>query len=435
MRRPFPAAYLRLVAALLLSLSLCSCTGAQAVSAPDPTPFPAAEGLRVAVASDLHFDPENTDKSGGANAVFYNPELIDALLWDARRQGAQILLLTGDLVNGGRTHRHEALAEKLRRAEEAGLSVYVLPGNHDLGPVTQTEFARIYEELGYGEALSRDPASLSYCVVRDGLMLLMMDTGGYGAGTVDLPGAQARSGDGALLARSTLAWAETMLQEAGRQGLHVLCAGHFNLLPAISRRADAEGYYLENGERFASLLRTCGVPLYLSGHQHIRAVWQENGLTELMNEYLLAYPTGYSILDVTAETLRCLPRRVDVDAWAAENGQTDPLLLGYAAWQQEVLRSYAEDNVRYMSALGPLAKRESRQAADFFYAVMDAFWRGELHARRAELEAMPGCGIFFRCAEGYAYGWWLRDLMENVSPLMSGFSLRWEQGMNQGGTQ
>ena len=71
--------------------------------------------LRIAVASDLHLDPDNTDKSLGSEVV-YSLELVDALLWDARQQGAEMLLLTGDLVNGGKPHRHEALAEKLHRA-------------------------------------------------------------------------------------------------------------------------------------------------------------------------------------------------------------------------------------------------------------------------------------------------------------------------------
>ena len=36
---------------------------------------------------------------------------------------------------------------------------------------------------------------------------------------------------------------------------------------------------------------------------------------------------------------------------------------------------------------------------------------------------MPGAVPFYRCAEGYAYGWWLRDLLENVSPLLKGYTL------------
>ena len=37
-----------------------------------------------------------------------------------------------------------------------------------------------------------------------------------------------------------------------------------------------------------------------------------------------------------------------------------------------------------------------------------------------------GAEPFYRCAEGYAYGWWLKDLLENVSPLLKGYTLKWK---------
>ncbi|MBR1457649.1 MAG: metallophosphoesterase [Oscillospiraceae bacterium] len=412
-------------ALLLAALLVCTLAGCGAESAAKPPalePLPAPEGLRIAVASDLHLDPDHTDKSTPSQ-VAYNLELVDALLWDARQQGAELLLLTGDLVNGGKPHRHEALAEKLRRAEETGLSVYVLPGNHDLAPIGQQEFAAYYAPFGYEEASSRDLASLSYCVKRDGLMLLMMDTGGYIAGAIDLPGAAPRGDNEAFLSEITLRWAEAMLREAREEGLFVLAAGHYNLLPEISRGSENSGYYLENGERFARLLREYGVPLYLSGHMHLRALYEEDGLTELLTEYLLAYPTGYSVLDLTDGALRYTPRRVDVDAWAAQTGQDDEVLLHYAAWQQQNLYDYSVENVAYMSQRNPLRKREMDRAADFFYAVMNAYWDGTLYERRAELEAMRGYEPFFRCAQGYAYGRCLKDLIASASPGLRGFTL------------
>ena len=409
---------------VLLMLAGCGAKQAEAITPPAPSALPEAWGLRVAVASDLHLDPDNTNKSAAAlSAAGYNMELVDALLWDAKEQGAAFLLLTGDLVNGGKPHRHEALTAKLRRAEEAGLPVYALPGNHDLAPVGQQEFAAYYAEFGYDEAWSRDAASLSYCILREDAALLMMDMGGYSLGAIDLPGAGVRQSNEAFLSEETLRWAETMLQEAKRRGLPVFCAGHFNLLTAESRNPKASGYHVENGERFAALLRKYQVPLYLSGHTHVRAVYQEQGLTEQVTEYLLSYPTGYSILDLEGDRLRCLPRRVDVSAWAKQSGQTDPALLDYAAWQQEQLQSYSVENVRYMAERNPISRGEQEQASAFFYAVMDAFYNGELYDRREEMKAMPGYAPFFRCAEGYAYGWWLRELIDNVSPLLKGYTI------------
>ncbi len=408
-----------LAALLLAALLLAGCGGTEIdLQIPVFPPIPAAEGLRIAIASDLHLNPDYTESSEG-DAAAYNLELADALLRDAKEQGAALLLLTGDLVNGGKEHRHAALIEKLRRAEADGLSVYVLPGNHDLAPIGQTAFAALYADFGYDEAFSRDAASLSYCVLRADCALLMLDTGGYPADCIDLPGAAPRSGNEAFLGEETLRWAEEMLREAQRRKLPVLCAGHYNLLT----RTERSGYHVENGERLTALLRAYRVPLYLSGHIHTRAVLREEGLTELVTEYLLGYPTGYSLLDLGDKSLTYRPRRVDVDAWAAESGQSDPVLLHFAAWQQEELRRYAVENIAYMSGRNPLNEREQAQASAFFYAVMNAFWRGTLDDEREALKALPGCKPFYRCAEGYAYEWWLQDLIETAVPELGGFTI------------
>ena len=410
-----------LAALLCLVLLLCACGNSDA--APTPAPLPESEGLRIAVASDLHFDPDNTNKKAGLGAVAYNPELIDALLFDAAEQGAELLLLTGDLVNLGKREHHEALAEKLRAAEANGLTVFVLPGNHDLAPVSQREFAALYADFGYADAFSRDRASLSYCVMRGDLCVLMMDTAGYDHSAIDLPDAPQRTNDEAFLSESTLRWAEQMLAEAKEKNLPVLCAGHFNILTAEGRDPSRSGLYLENADRFAALLQNYSVPLYVSGHVHTRYVLQEEGLTELVTEYLLAYPTGYSMLDLTPDAITYTPRRVNVDAWAAETGQKDRTLRHFTRWQQKQLQRYSVQNVNDMCVKNPLTHREARRAAAFFYAVMDAYWRGDLAAERETLHQMRGCEPFFRCAKGYAYEWWLRDLIDNAAPQLGGFTI------------
>ena len=419
-----------LAAALLCVLALLLFGGESGDAAQVSEPLPPASavlvpaGLRIAAASDTHLDPDNTEKTETLTETAYNMEIADAMLWDARNQGAELLLITGDLCNSGRQNKHEALAAKLRAAEEAGLSVYALPGNHDLGPVTQTAFAALYADFGYDEAYSRDEGSLSYCVMRDDVMLLMMDTAGYPAGAIVLPGAPARQDNQGFFTEETLRWAETMLQTAHERKIPVLAAGHYNLLPEISRQAGS-GYYVENGERFADLLRAYGVPLYLSGHMHLRAVYQEDGLTEQLTEYLLAYPTGYTLLDLTAESLTVRPRRVDVDAWAAAAGQEDPVLLHFADWLQQSFASGARRTVAAMAERNPISEAEQEAAADFFIAVMDAYWRGTLASERDRINTIAGRDAFLRCAEGYSYGWWIPELIETAPPLLGGYTLEY----------
>ena len=419
---------LALLLACTLLLAACGSTDASAsahCAVPLFPPLPEPEGLRIAVASDLHLNPENRPVSDERSASSYSLELVDALLRDVQNQNADILLLTGDLCNSGKKHNHAALTGKLKQAEQSGLTVCVLPGNHDLAPVTQTGFAELYSEFGYAEAHSRDESSLSYCAVRDDLMILMMDTAGYSIGSVDLPGAVTADSQNPHFSEGTIRWVEGMLKEAKAHNMRILAAGHYNLLPEISRDPDNARYYLVNGDLFSDLLKEYGVPLYLSGHIHTRAVYQEEGLTELVTEYLLSYPTGYSILDLTDEGITYTPCRVDVDSWAAETGSSDPVLLSFTQWQQDELQRYSVSNVEYMSERNPLSSKEKKQAAEFFYEVMNAYWKGTLSKDRGALKTMPGYSPFFRCSEGYAYGWWLKDLIDTASPLLEGFRISW----------
>lgn len=417
-----------LAAALLCVLILAlfpkgeGATSTPLAGVPEAAPLPTPEGLRLAVASDTHFDPDNTDKSAGYGETAYNMELLDALIYDAQAQGAKFLLLTGDLCNSGRLNKHEALVEKLHAAEATGLPVYVLPGNHDLAPLTQTEFAALYADFGYAEASSRDEGSLSYSVLRDDVLLLMMDTAGYRPGAIDLPAAPTRENNDGFLTEATLRWAEEQLKTAKARGVPVLAAGHYNLLPEISR-TPGSGYCVENAERFARLLRDYGVKLYLSGHMHLRAVYEEDGLTEQLTECLVAYPTAYTMLDLTQDALRVSSRRVDVDAWAAATGQDDPVLLRFADWQQEQLYLSCRETVLSMAKKNPLTEEETESAVRFFYTLMDAFWRGALAGEKDAVEQMEGYAPFFRAAEGYSYGWWLKDLLETVSPKLKGYEI------------
>jgi hypothetical protein len=79
---------------------------------------------------------------------------------------------------------------------------------------------------------------------------------------------------------------------------------------------------------------------------------QEEELTELVTEYPLSYPTSYSMLDLTEDSITYVPRRVNVDAWAKATGQTAAELLHFSRWQDDMLRQYSYDNIDYMNSLG-----------------------------------------------------------------------------------
>ena len=124
-----------------------------------------------------------------------------------------------------------------------------------------------------------------------------------------------------------------------------------------------------------------------------------------------------------AAALVVTPRRVDVDAWAEQSVQTDPVLLHFADWQEQAMQRYCRTTVESMAQRNAITAQEQAAASDFFYAVMRAYWDGTLRARSDSLRTMAGYEPFFRCAEGYSYGWWLKDLMENASPKLAGYTI------------
>ena len=94
-RRTGPVLFL-----ILCVLFLSACQTAEGMKAPEESPevivpsmvpLPAPEGIRIAVASDLHLDPDHATRSGELSGVSLNPELVEALLRDARHQGAELI--------------------------------------------------------------------------------------------------------------------------------------------------------------------------------------------------------------------------------------------------------------------------------------------------------------------------------------------------------
>lgn len=150
------------------------------------------EGCRILLASDIHYLSKNlTDfgeaftykvEHGDGKLVNYIWEITDAFIGAVKTENPDLVILSGDLTLNGEKESHLEFAEKLQEIEDAGVPVIVIPGNHDINNtsaaqftaeqalgtphISPEEFAGIYQEYGYNEAVSRDPASLSYEIGR-----------------------------------------------------------------------------------------------------------------------------------------------------------------------------------------------------------------------------------------------------------------------------
>ena len=174
---------------LICIISISSCTKEPSVN--KGIHFIHDANLKIAIVSDIHYmDPSllKNNAAGGAAFQAYldaDPKLIEfsdpifrTVIDQLKAANPDILLVPGDLTKDGEKVSHQTMAILLKQLTDAHIKVYVVPGNHDVNnpesatydgdnaspapSVSATEFSSIYSAFGYSNAISKDPASLSY---------------------------------------------------------------------------------------------------------------------------------------------------------------------------------------------------------------------------------------------------------------------------------
>lgn len=100
------------------------------------------EPMQLWIISDIHLlSPALTDggslftrtvENGDGKMVGDSAEIVDALVGKAVEEKPDALIVSGDLTFNGERESLEFLAGRLDRIQEAGVSVLVIPGNHDI---------------------------------------------------------------------------------------------------------------------------------------------------------------------------------------------------------------------------------------------------------------------------------------------------------------
>jgi hypothetical protein len=323
------------VAALAaLILLLASCAGSPFRWSPTPEvaallagPRPAYPAARFAVISDPHFynaailgaegEAFEEELKGDRKLVVESAEILREAIRMVKASGVQFLIVSGDLTWNGERVNHEGVAAAFADLERSGVQVCVVPGNHDVlnphaagfGPegrkpmpgVTTAEFADLYRDFGYGEAVRRDPASLSYVVEPvSGLWLLGIDTCRYLENT-------AKDGpvtDGRLDA-GRIAWVEATLADALKLGKAVVVCMHHGVVEHFRYEEKSWGEYLvDDFPEIGRMLAAYGARVAFTGHFHSQ------------DAVLSRFPDGSFLFDVMTGSLATTPavRTVTVDA-------------------------------------------------------------------------------------------------------------------------
>lgn len=302
----------------------------------DRRPFPP---VRFATISDPHyFDP-----ALGTTGIYFQravrselklfadaDEVIRSALADLPTNNVSFLIIAGDLTKDGERSSHERMAEMLAAVEDRGVSVYVMPGNHDLenrmatryltngvesvASIDRRQFAALYGRFGFQEALARDRHSLSYVAEpAPGLWLIVLDS----VKPTLLPGKRPPPGTGEVK-RETMDWLERVLRQARKRDKAVLVALHHGLLDHFPREhVYFHHFFVSNRQPLMELLVREGVPVVFTGHFHAHAItaglveWKEReavpGSAKTLGEETRSVDYALPLLEIQSGSLTAPP--------------------------------------------------------------------------------------------------------------------------------
>lgn len=357
---------------------------------------------RIAVMSDTHLQTgELSDGISYINSV--NNEIIEAGL---DQIDADLLILCGDNTNSGKMEEHEQLLDLLETVDAEAI---VVPGNHDLGGIDEKEFAQMYWDYGYGSCYSRDSVSLSYSVMYENLMAVVLDTNNDQDGRTGIP----------EFDEKTVDWLQEQLEISQEKGIPVICVGHY---PILTRQT---GEFRQK-KQIVNLLNKYDVSLYFSGHLHYHAVNESGNLKEVVVPQLTSYPVRYETIEIKENSWTVESTSVDVKQWAENNHSQNENLLQFNTWMNEQYRKKCEDVVSVLAKDHNLSKDDLYIAQEFFYQIMIYRSDGTLYNHKKEILDHTGYPLFLTIAKGTIWYDWVPLVLLEANADTMGFTVDFE---------
>lgn len=245
-------------------------------------------------------------------------EILDEAIARMTALDADFVIVPGDLTKDGEKACHDLFVKKIAKLEEAGMQVFVVPGNHDVlnthavsffsdgkkqvAYYDDKEFAEVYAAFGYNEAIARDPSSLSYVVEPvEGLWVFALDSCDYSNNIAD----DYPKTDGAFSA-SQRAWIEEMLIKAHNEKKATMAFFHHGILQHYGTQEKYYGEYVVDGyEEISEMLAMYNVRMVFTGHYHAQDITMH---TMKNGKFILDIETGSLV------TYPCPFRHVTIDA-------------------------------------------------------------------------------------------------------------------------
>lgn len=284
-------------------------------------------GARLAVFSDPHLmHPDLLVADGPAFQSYLagdrkllreSAAITEAVVDELLAARPEIVLVPGDLTKDGELISHQAMARALGRLRTAGIKVFVCPGNHDVTnphayafngaqrvavpSVSPAEFAAIYQDFGYGEAIARDPESLSYVAEPvPGLWILSMDAARYDRNTAGSPYT------GGYFDAARWNWITNQLALARTAGKFVLGMVHHGVTEHYAgQKALFPDYVLDEYEQVREQFVQWGLKVMFTGHYHaqdiVRFDHPAGTLFDIQTGSTVTWPVPYRLLTLASD--------------------------------------------------------------------------------------------------------------------------------------
>lgn len=340
--------------------------------------------VSIIIATDLHYLSKslhdndefftNLINNADGKNMFYIEEITEAFVSQVIKQKPEFLIISGDLTFNGEKQSHIGLEKKLKRLENAGITVLVMPGNHDIDrssaakfigksytlvdSISSREYSNLYKYYGLQEALQKDDSSLSYVYsARKDLWFLFLDTNSKGDNR---------------LSPKTLNWVKKRLHEAKRLGIKVISITHQNLL-AHNPNFNS-GFVIDQAPVLNQLYKDSNVLLNLSGHIHIQHIKSES-LPEIVTSSLAVSPHQYGEITYDGNQLHYQIAKVDVEKWARSKGSNDNNLLNFTETSHLFMKEVAKRKTKDWENTN-ISEEQLELAKETFASLNAAYFAG-----------------------------------------------------------